>query len=352
MRKAARDAGCDALVVSDPVDVGYLTGFLGGDSWLVIGPRGKPVLVSDARYAEDLEPFRELVRVRMRQGAMIDEVGALLADSGWARCGVQGEHLTLVQRAALAKVAGSKRLAPTSGLIGPLRAIKDEAELATLREAVRIQEAALEATLPTIRPEQTELEVCARLEFEMKVRGASGPSFGTIVGAGANSSRPHYRPGASRVARNHVLLIDWGALWRGYHGDMTRTFAMGRWPRELAKVYDVVLEAHDRAVAGLRAGALAREVDALARDHIARHGYGDRFGHGLGHGLGMHIHEGPSLSHRAGEAPLREGHVVTIEPGVYLPGVGGVRIEDDYVVTARGSRRLSTLPRDRAWATR
>ncbi len=346
-----RKQECDCLLVTDPIDVAYLTGFHGGDSWLVVPARGKPTLVSDFRYVEELEPFKPLVSIHMRDGAMPPAAGGIVRDLKPDRCAVQAEHLTLAVRSKLAKVIGAKRLHETDGLVSTLRMVKDEGEIAILRKAIRIQEDALKATLPTIEAGQTELEVCARLEYEMMIRGASGPSFGTIVGAKANSSLPHYRPAKAKVGRNHVVLIDWGAEYAGYHGDTTRVFALGRWPAKVAEIYEIVLEAYERAVASLRAGVFARDVDAAARDHIAACGYGDKFGHGLGHGIGLRIHEGPSLGRHAGEARLEAGHVVTIEPGVYLPGIGGVRIEDDYLVTERGSRRLGALPRTREWAT-
>ena len=183
------------------------------------------------------------------------------------------------------------------------------------------------------------------------MRGASSPAFETIVGAQANGSLPHYRPHAVKLKKNQPLLIDWGAVYQGYRGDMTRTFSLGKWPKELAEIYKIVLDAHTLSAAALRAGATTKAVDAIARNHITKHGYGDNFGHGLGHGLGLHTHEDPRLSHMAAETTLEAGMVVTIEPGIYIPGLGGVRIEDDYVVTEKGSENLCSLPKDIKWAT-
>jgi Xaa-Pro aminopeptidase len=188
--------------------------------------------------------------------------------------------------------------------------------------------------------------------MEMKSRGSSKPSFETIVAARAKGSLPHYQPGSVKLTRNQPLLIDWGAIWKGYHGDMTRTLCWGSWPRKLASVYAIVLEAHQLAAGQLRAGMSTFEIDKIARDHITAAGYGERFGHGLGHGIGLDIHENPCLSHMAEPVALEPGHVVTIEPGVYLPGVGGVRIENDYVVTTSGAKCLCTMPKDLDWATR
>lgn len=354
-----RSAGIDTVLVTSPVDVGYLTGFLGGDSYLIVG-KGKPTMVSDSRYEEDLQAVAHLVRIKMRTGAISPVVAQFAADLRAAgrleRLGYQAEHLTLHQldmlKAALRK-AGVKQstLTPTSGLVADLRRVKDEHEVGLISRALRIQQDALVATLETIKPGQTELDVCARLEFEMKTRGSSDPSFATIVGAQSNGSRPHYSPAKTRLRKNTPLLIDWGATYSGYHGDMTRTFALGKWPKQVREIYGIVLDAHERAAASLGPGVRCVEVDAAARDHIDAAGYGAQFGHGLGHGVGMNVHEGPSLSRHSGKAQLEPGNIVTIEPGIYLPGIGGVRIEDMYLITDRGARNLSRLPKDIGWAT-
>ncbi len=359
LRRALDEAELSHLLVTNPTDVGYLTGFLGGDSYLLIPTSGrrKPVLVSDARYAEELEPLAPLVRVHIRSGSMLDAIRTVVDDQPEAsRIGLQSEHVTVQTRKAIAKRLGAKRLADTAGVVSTLRMIKDGGEVALIKKAVRLQEAALLATLETIEPGQREEEVAATLEYEMKRRGSVVPGFTSIVAAGANASLPHYRPGRAKVPSRGVLLIDWGATVDGYRSDMTRTFHLGSrngaWSRKMDEVYDIVLEAHERSAGALCPGADCAEVDAVARDCIAEAGYGDRFGHSLGHGIGMDVHEGPGLSRMMRGKTLEPGMVVTIEPGIYLPGVGGVRIEDDYLITARGARSLCTLPKDRSWATR
>lgn len=352
LRRLARQLarhGASHLLVTDPADVGYLTGFLGGDSYLLVPAAGKPTIISDFRYQEELDRLGPLVRVHIRSGAMMPAVGEVV--SGVDTLAFQAEHLTVAQRDALAKLIGARKLVSTTGLISELRAVKDDHEVRLLRKAIRIQEASLLDVLPTIEPGQTEAEIAGRLEGEMKRRGASGLSFDSIVAAKANGSLPHYRPALTKTAANQPVLIDWGARVQGYGGDMTRTFSLGRWPARLRDVYAIVLDAHLKAADSLREGAMTTDVDRIAREHITRHGYGDCFGHGLGHGLGINVHEQPRLSHMAPPVPLKAGNVVTIEPGVYLPGVGGVRIEDDYLVTARGSKNLCSLPKTLAWAT-
>ncbi|MDX2131087.1 MAG: Xaa-Pro peptidase family protein [Planctomycetota bacterium] len=346
---AAHD--CDWVLVTNPLDVAYLTGFLGGDSYLLAGQRER-VIISDFRYEEELVPVRALARVHIRREPMVRAVAGLLADRSIRRVAIQAETVTLASRDALAEAAGAGvTLVPVRDLVAPLRAVKDETEVRAIRAAARIQEQALLAVLPTIRPGQTELEVAARIEAEMKTRGSSAPGFETIVAARANGSLPHYRPHKVKLAANRPLLIDWGAVVDGYHSDMTRTFSLGRWPAPIREIYDVVLDAHRAAAAALAPGRTTREIDAIARGYISRHGYAERFGHGLGHGLGFNAHEEPFLSHIAAATTLREGMVVTIEPGIYLPGVGGVRLEDDYLITARGAENLCSLPLDAGWAT-
>lgn len=347
---AVHQEGLDALLVTNPTDVAYLTGFLGGDSYLLVeGPRA--TILSDFRYQEELEPIKPVARIVIRTRPITEAAVELLASVKGGRVGVQGEHISLAEYGALAASLGPHRVAPTTGLVGRLREIKDRAEIELIRAAIRIQEAALRAVLPTLKPGMTELEVSARLELRMKLGGASAASFETIVAARANGSLPHYRPSEATLAANQPVLIDWGAARRGYRGDMTRTFTMGRWPAKIKEIYKVVLDAHMLAAEALAPGRSTHEIDAIARDAIARAGYGPNFGHGLGHGLGLNGHEDPRLNRMGSPATLRPGHVVTIEPGIYLPGVGGVRIEDVYAVTETAAENLCSLPKDLAFAT-
>ncbi|MEM8756690.1 MAG: Xaa-Pro peptidase family protein [Planctomycetota bacterium] len=351
LRSAVGREGADAAMITDPNDVAYLTGFFGGDSVLIAPARGKPLLVSDRRYEEDLGAFRHLVTVVMRTGAMHPALGRLIKDRGFGRVLVQPEHLTVQARSAVAKIVGARTLVDHARLVAGLRITKDESEIRAIRGAIRVQEAAMVATLDQIGPGLTELEICALLEYEMKARGASGPAFGTIVAAQANGSRPHYHPSKAKTARNKPLLIDWGAVVGGYRGDMTRVFTFGKWPRQVREIYEIVRDAHQAAAAALKPGERCADIDAVARDHIRSHGYGVQFGHSLGHGIGIETHEPPGLSSLAGDTVLEPGMVVTIEPGIYLPGIGGVRLEDDYAITDRGSRNLSSLPMDLDFAT-
>lgn len=350
LREAMGGHELSHMLVTNPLDVGYLTGFLGGDSYLILGP-GRPVLVSDFRYQEELDHFEGLCEIVIRKRSMGEAIAELLSGENVSRVGIQAEIMTVAERDQLAKKIGTKRVAATLGLIMKMRSVKDSAEIALIRKAVKIQEEALKAVLPTLEPGLTELEVAARLEAEMKSRGSSKPSFETIVAARANGSMAHYRPGSTKLAANQPVLIDWGAIWQGYHSDMTRTFSLGKWPKAVAEIYPIVLEAHQKAAAALAPGKSTSEIDKIARDVINDAGFGDKFGHGLGHGIGLQTHEDPRLTHMLAGSRLEVGQVCTIEPGIYLPGVGGVRIENDYVIQENGAANLCTLPMTMDWAT-
>ncbi|MBL9001176.1 MAG: aminopeptidase P family protein [Phycisphaerae bacterium] len=351
LRRVIATSGQSHALITNPLDVAYLTGFHGGDSYLLLGAKDAAI-ISDFRYAEELEPIRRRAKIIIREGAMKDAVVTALKNRGIRACAVQAEAMTIAERDSLARAAGrSVRLLPVSGLVAAMRAVKDAGEIELIRRAVRLQEQALLATLPHLKPGMTELEVAARLEFEMKVRGSSQPGFQTIVAAQPFGSLPHYRPGKAKLAMNKTVLIDWGSVYHGYHGDMTRVFALGKWPAKIKEIYQITLDAKEHAAAALAPGRTTKEIDAIARDYITKHGYGKEFGHGLGHGLGFNGHEDPRITHMAPPAELQPGHVVTIEPGIYLPGVGGVRIEDDYVITGKGAKNLCTLPQSLEWAT-
>jgi Xaa-Pro aminopeptidase len=359
LRRAMAAHGLAHALITNPNDVAYLTGFLGGDSYLIVGPN-KPILISDSRYEEELAAFAPIARIVMRTGSILAKTAEVLAeirDAGTLETlGVQAEHFTLHAERVFKSFfrkhkLPARLLTPVNGLVADLRLIKDDEEVKLIRRAVRIQQEAMEALIPTIKPGQTELEICARLEFEMKARGSVKPSFDTIVGAQANGSLPHYTPGTKKTAAGKPLLIDWGAMWQGYHSDMTRTFTLGKWSKPMREIYEIVREAHEVSAALLAAGRTNHEIDAAARSVIDKAGYGDRFGHGLGHGIGLDVHEGPSVSGRGPAITLEPGMVVTIEPGIYLPGIGGVRLENDYLVTERGSKNLCSLPMTLDWAT-
>lgn len=346
MRGANAEARVKALLVTRRQDVGYLTGFSGEDSWLALG-RGWACLITDGRYAEQAGRECAGVEIHCRPEAMPSAVGRVLKGRGVRRLGVQGDHITLEMKDRLAAVIGGRKIRALCGVLERLRAVKDAGELRAIRKAIRIGERAMRELIAGRARKligRTERDVAAELDYRMRRLGADGPAFETIVAAGAHASRPHYRPGRARIRRGQAVLIDWGATVESYCGDLTRVLFTGRIPPKLTHIYEVVLRAQAAGIAAIAPGVACKSVCVAARAVVEAAGYGKCWLHGLGHGIGRAVHEAPALSC---EAPgrLRKGMVVTVEPGIYVTGLGGVRIEDDVVVTSRGGLRLSSLPR-------
>jgi Xaa-Pro aminopeptidase len=344
LRERLRALELDALLVTDLLNLRYLTGFTGSNGALLVHAESdeRSVFATDGRYGtqsqQQVPDLRRVIdrsiRSRLAKGATED---------GAARLGFESHVVTVDGHAALAEVTGADVLVATSRPVEALRLIKDETEVAVLRAACAAADTALAGLLAEggLRPGRTEREVARDLEARMVAAGAAGPSFETIVATGANSAVPHHRPTDAQLCRGELLKMDFGALVEGYHSDMTRTVVLGApagWQREL---YDLVAAAQAAGRVALRAGADVRDVDAAARDVITHAGHGENFVHGLGHGVGLQIHEAPGLS-QFGVGTLAAGMVVTVEPGVYLAGRGGVRIEDTLVVSD-GDPELLTL---------
>jgi Xaa-Pro aminopeptidase len=335
-----------ALLVTNPRDIRYLTGFVGDDSWAVVWAHGGPVsVISDFRFQEQIQREAPHVVVHLRKKGLADELAKMLGKRRIRGLALQAEYVTLAQRKTLGKkVPRVSFKAVDDGLLKQ-RAVKDPGEVAAIRRALKIQQEAYRRTLAQLKPGQSEEQIAAFLEYQMRLLGADGRSFPTIVAADANASLPHAIPGKAKVRSGGIVLIDFGARWGGYCGDLTRTIALGRMPAKVREIYRITLEAQLAAIAAIAPGKTLKEIDAVARNIIKKAGYSKRFGHGLGHGIGLDIHEQPVLSFRA-DGVLEPGQVVTVEPGIYLPGVGGVRIEDDVLVTPHGREVLSDLPKD------
>jgi Xaa-Pro aminopeptidase len=355
-RFAQAHPGVDALLVTNHKDIRYLTGFVGDDSWAIIPLKTKPeksvvTIISDRRFEEQIQREAPQANAVMRAGAISEAAAKTLDGLGMKKIGLQPDHVSLALFKSLKKAVGAGRLVETPDGLIKQRAIKDAAEVELIKKAGKIQQAAYKQVISQIKPgKQTEAEIAALLELTMRSLGADGPSFNTIVAVGANASLPHAIPGRTRTRNNQIILIDWGARLSGYCSDMTRVIALGKMPAKMREVYAVCLEAQMAAIDAIAPGKSLKEIDAVARDIIAKAGYGNEFSHSLGHGLGLDIHEQPTLSTRS-EGVLEPGHVVTVEPGIYLPGVGGVRIEDDILVTAKGREVLTHLPKDLDSAT-
>ncbi|WP_284227107.1 aminopeptidase P family protein [Mycobacterium antarcticum] len=333
LRRRLAAADLDAMLVTDLVNVRYLAGFTGSNAALLIRVDDeKPVLATDGRYrtqAAEQAPDAELVIER----ACAPHLAALAAGTGVRRLGFESHVVTVDGHALLMKEANGVELVRAAGAVEALREVKDAGEVALLRLACEAADAALADLVAAggLRPGRTEREVGRDLESRMLDHGADGVSFETIVAAGANSAIPHHRPTDAVLAAGDFVKIDFGALVAGYHSDMTRTFVLSpvaQWQRD---VYDLVSTAQRLGREALAPGVSLSGVDGVSRQHIADAGFAENFGHGLGHGVGLQIHEAPGIS-ASSAGTLLAGSAVTVEPGVYLPGHGGVRIEDTLVV--------------------
>jgi Xaa-Pro aminopeptidase len=348
-RVAAALAGreLDALVVSHLVNVRWLTGFTGSSGLAIVGPGDQRLFLTDFRYlTQSAEQLDEGWERRIAPELLPAAAAAVQApDGGTLRVGFDDAHMSVKEHAALARELGDGvELVPAGGVIEELRLVKDAAELDRIRAAARLADAALTEVLGRGLAGRTERDVALDLEMTMRKAGAEAASFPPIIAAGTHSALPHASPRDVEIPTGTLVTIDWGAQLDGYASDCTRTFATGELDPRDAEIYAVVLEAQEAALAAVRAGASGREVDAVARDIITAAGHGEHFGHGLGHGVGAEVHEGPRLSQRS-ESTLAAGQVVTVEPGVYVPGAVGVRIEDLAVVTEDGCEVLTSLPK-------
>ena len=349
LRQRCHQEGVGALLVTSPPNVLYLSGFTGGDSWLLLlcpaGPAAeRPVLLTDFRYREQAESEApDLEVVTRNHESLTDLVGRLLPKD--LRLAFEASHISHAQYRRLAEKVGAERLHPAEGWVEELREVKSPEEVERLRRAVAAAEGAFREVRGWLRPGVTEKEVADELVYRMRRRGAQMESFPVIVAGGERASLPHARSTERPLRPGEAVLVDWGARVDFYNCDLTRVLFLDSIPGSIEVVYRVVLGAQQEALEACRPGRPLGEVDKAARRFIAQAGYGEAFGHALGHGVGLQVHERPTVRGGA-EEPLRTGMVHTVEPGIYLPGVGGVRIEDMVLVTEAGAERLTSLPRD------
>ncbi|WP_309118771.1 Xaa-Pro peptidase family protein [Paenibacillus sp.] len=344
LRAAMEGEGLEALLVTNPVNRRYLSGFTGSAGYVVV-TASSALLFTDFRYVTQASEQASGFDIVEHGTSPLSSVGDALRAAGIARLGFEQQHVSYGAYMSYGRDLGGIELTPTDGMVEKLRRIKDEAELAVIRKAVAIADAGFEFMLKTLRPGMREIDAALELESFMKKQGAKGPSFDTIIASGERSALPHGVAGERVIGTNEFVKMDFGALYEGYCSDMTRTVMIGTPTPKHREIYDIVLEAQMTALAGIKPGITGREGDALARNVIAARGYGDNFGHGTGHAVGMDIHESPRLS-KTEEAKLEPGMVVTVEPGIYLPGFGGVRIEDIVVVTENGCEILTKSTKD------
>ncbi|MDE2779221.1 MAG: aminopeptidase P family protein [Chloroflexota bacterium] len=334
----------DALLVSNPENRRYLSGFTGSAGYLLVTPQ-RQFLFTDSRYTEQAgsqSPHFEVVRMKAGLGWLLDA----LKETGVRRVGFESDNMTVASyNRTLDAIRDEEELGETSliattGITDELRAFKDKEELAQLQKAIDASDRAMEQVCPTIEAGMTEKEVAWKMEAAMRQFGADSISFNTIVAAGPNGAMAHHRPSDRAIQAGEPIVIDMGARVGGYCSDLTRTVVVGEPDEMFHRIYNIVLGAQLTAINTVRPGLTGEECDALSRDIIAEAGYGDNFGHSLGHGVGLAVHENPRVGPRA-ENVLEPGMVFTIEPGIYLPGWGGVRIEDIVVLGEEGTKALS-----------
>lgn len=347
LMRLVRKSDADAILVTNFVNVSYLTGFSGDDSYLLVTPE-RTVIVSDSRYTTQLEeecPDLELA-IRSTSVSMEQMLTKLYKSMKFDRLAIESKSMTVATWKKLENVFSSVELVPTTGLVEKLRAIKDKDEIAETRKAIDIAQRAFKVVTASLRSEKMEKEVADEIENQVRLFGGRSTSFSPIVAVGPRAALPHAIPGTSRIKDSGFVLIDWGATTEaGYMSDLTRVVPTGKIPRKLLKMYEVTLAAQKAAIAAVKPGVKAVTIDTIARDLIRDAGFGKQFDHGLGHGLGRDIHEDFRLSVQS-EDVLEVGMVFTVEPGIYFPGFGGVRIEDDVLVTRSGCEVLSSVPKE------
>ena len=344
VREALPEVEVDALLVTNLTNVRYLTGFSGTNGQVLVWQEGA-LFLSDPRYAARAADLVEEAEVTIYADALTDVLPDRLRAAGAGRVGIEAETITVAQRDRIAAKVETAELVATSGLVERLRRSKEPEEITALRRAVEIGDAAFEWILGRLSPGRTEREIALDLEVHMRSEGAEDVSFPPIVGSGPLSAHIHHTPGDRALRPGDLVLFDFGSLSGGYCSDLTRTVVLGKATEEQKQAYATVLRAQSEGIGALRAGAEGVRVDAVARDLIAAAGHAEAFGHGLGHGVGLDIHEAPRL-HRTSKDSLVEGDVVTVEPGIYHVGWGGIRIEDCCLVTGDGAEVLGRAPKD------
>lgn len=347
LKQKMKRKGLDALLVTGLKNVSYLTGYSGSSARLFVGRRAH--FFTDFRYQEQSrkEVISKAVIHIIKKGYAAEIASLTEVADRELRAGFEAAQVTVQElgsyRKAFRKVARVKWI-PTTDMVEELRLVKDPDEIELIARAASITDKTYKEVLALIKPGITERALAAEIDYRFLKYSGLPPAFSTIVASGPNSAMPHAKPTTRKLRNGDFVTFDMGAQWRGYASDFTRTVVIGKASAKHREIYAIVGEAQRRAVAGIKAGITSKAADALARDYISRKGYGEYFGHSLGHGVGLHVHEAPRLA-SASNGKIPAGAVVTIEPGIYLPGWGGVRIEDLAVVTRQGSRVLSKVTR-------
>jgi len=365
VRAACGRAGVDALIVTTRSNIFYLTNF-SGSAAIAIVTADRVHFITDFRYVTAVSAMQQSsqpcpdLQLTVVDGAYDSTLAKLLTSSGVSRCGFEAAHITVSRfnwlTATLSQQAGAPQLVPLENVIERLRLRKDEYELSSLRESARLLSQVAAGVFGEVQRGRTEREVAQAIDRRLLAAGFERPAFDTIVASGPNAALPHAHPGERTLGENELVVLDFGGVYRAYCSDLTRTVFLGNASDRVREVYSAVLEAHDRAIDAVGPGRSRFDIDAAARNVLSKRGLGDAFGHGTGHGLGIDIHEDPKVTRRTGSGPdagdleqddaVDVGMVFTIEPGAYLPGWGGVRIEDDVLVTEHGVDVLTNVTTD------
>jgi Xaa-Pro aminopeptidase len=341
LRQVMDSQAIDGFLVTSTANLRYLTNFTGTAGLALIMPE-EAFFITDFRYTEQAK-LQAVGYTIIKSNNFFDTVADLVIEKGVKRLAFEETKISYYQYEILDEIIEAE-LEPVTGMIEALREIKDADEIAKIEQAIQITDAAYSNILETIQPGMTEIQVANHLDFYMRSLGASGVSFDTIVASGLRSALPHGVASQKVIEKGEIVTLDFGCFYEGYVSDMTRTFSIGDPGNQLKEIYDIVLNAQLKVIAALKPGMTGEQMDAVARDFITEHGYGEAFGHSIGHSIGLEIHETPFAS-IGNETPFVENNIITDEPGIYVPGVGGVRIEDDLLVTATGNRVLNASPK-------
>lgn len=343
-REQLNNLNLDGMIITNPQNRQYLSGFTGSSGVLLISA-GQAVIVTDFRYWQQVSQEVKEFDLHRQGPNLWQSVFQCIDGFRWKRVGFEEAAVTYHEYRQFKETASPElEFQPVNDLVEQLRWVKDDAEIAILAEAARITDSAWKSTIKLLKPGVKETDLALEFDYQLRLNGASGSAFTTIVASGKRSALPHGTASAREILSGDLIVIDGGALYQGYHADMTRTVVLGKASPEQLKIYDIVLSAQMEALAGLKAGLTGKALDGIAREIISRNGHSEHFGHGLGHSVGLDIHERPRLAQtEIGKIPA--GAAVTVEPGIYIPEWGGIRIEDLVIVENEGCRNLTGSPK-------